>query len=340
MDNLARFKELLNTLLNFVIEALQFVRDFLKKIWYILHTRFPILGDLVRRHTNNPTTVLIDLAMFILSLYLIFGLIGYNKIYIKKSETKFASNISQLYPYPAVKVGNSIVWTHEFLTRLGFLNTFNQKAPSDTASKPPTDAELRERVITGLIEDRIIYLEAKKRNIRITPEELKTALEKQGLVAEIEPKIKELYGMSLIQFKVILSEQLLKEKVKNAVLIKYRVRHILTLDLTSANVAKKQLADGRDFAEVAKEFSQDAKTAESGGDLGYWRKGELASQISDSIEEVASKLEVNQISDPIQTPFGYQIIQITEKSEGANLTYEQWYKETSTNYKIKRYVRI
>jgi len=340
MDNLARLKELLNTILNFVIEALNFVRILSRKIWLFLHTRIPILGALVRRHINNPTTVLIDVAIFILSIYLIFGAIGYNHIYSKKSESQFTSSISQLYPYPAAKVNNSIIWSHEFLTRLGFLNTFNQNAPTNATSKPPSETELRERVLTGLLEDKIIYLEAKKRDIRITPEELKTALDKQGPTNEIEPKIKELYGMSLIQFKVILAEQLLKEKVKNVVLTKYRVRHILTLDLSSANTAKKQLSDGKDFAEVAKEFSQDNKTADSGGDLGFWRKGELASQISENIEEAASKLKVNQISDPIQTPFGYQIIQITEKTDAANSTYEQWYKDTTAEYKIKRYINI
>lgn len=340
MDNLARFKEFLKNALSFGIEALNFARQLLSKLWLFLHTRIPILGALVKRHVKNPTTVIIDVAILVLATYVVIGSVGYVQIYPKKSEAKFATNISQLYPFPAARVNSSFIWSHEFLTRLGFLNTFSKNAPSDTATKPPTDAELRERVMTSLVEDKIIYLEAQKRDIRVTPEELKTALEKQGTTAEIEPKIKELYGMTIIQFKVILAEQILKEKVKNTVLTKYRIRHILTLDLTSANIAKKQLTDGKDFAEVAKEFSQDGKTSETGGDLGYWRKGELASQVSAALEDAAAGMTVNQISDPIQTSFGYQIIQLTERSEGANQTYEEWYKEISGPYKVKRYIKI
>src|SRR6185436_11259559 len=116
--------------------------------------------------------------------------------------------------------------------------------------------------------------------LQVSSSEVTAALEAQGKPDEIATKINQLYGMTLAEFKHILAEQLLKEKVKNVVLVRTRIRHILTLDLPSAQQAKKAVAGGRDFGDVAKEFSQDAKTAASGGDLGYWRKGELAAQIA------------------------------------------------------------
>ncbi|MEK7170683.1 MAG: peptidylprolyl isomerase [Patescibacteria group bacterium] len=340
MDNLARLKQFLNTLVQGAQAFARVAVVLYQKVWFWLHTHVPILGALVRRHITNPTTVIIDAAIIVLTVYSIFGLVGYSQIYPQKAETRLAENISSLYPFPAAKIDATLVWSHSFLTRLRFLNTFSASAPSDTASKPPTDSELRQRVLEGLIEDRIIYLEAQKRHIRVTSEELNTAVSKQGKSEEIGPKIQQLYGMTLPEFRKILAEQILKEKVKNAVLTRWRIRHILTLDLASAQEAKRQLNSGKDFTEVVKEFSQDAKTTETGGELGFWRKGELASQVSQGFEDVVATLAVNQISDPIQTKFGYQIVQLIEKTDSTSQVYEEWYKEALAGHKVKRFIKI
>lgn len=310
-------------------------------IWGQMQLRLPFARALVRRHAQNPATIFVDIAIFILSLYVVFGVVGYILVYPQKSESRLTETLSVLYPLPAAKVNNALVWSHKFLERLRFLNTFNARAPKDAAAKPPTDAELRQRVLEGLIEDQIVFLEAKKRGIRVTEEELQKALEQQGKTDEVARKIDELYGMSLGDFKEIIAEQILKEKVKNTVLTRVRVRHILVAATPQvANAAKAALGAGRDFADVVKEFSQDAKTKDSGGDLGYWRKGELAVQISPAFEEAAFGLQVNQVSDPVPSPFGFHIIQVTERS-GDNLqTYEEWYKQIEPSYQIRRYITI
>ncbi|MEK9167128.1 MAG: peptidylprolyl isomerase [Patescibacteria group bacterium] len=340
MDNLARAKFILETILEIAGSTVRFVIQTYRKCWLFLHTRIPFLGALVQRHVKNPSTVFIDTAVLILVVYIGFGIFGFIQIYPKKSEATLSHNLSQLYPFPAAKVDATLVWSYQFLARLNFLNTFSRQAPSDASSRPPTDSELRKRVLEGLIEDRIIYLEAQRRRIGVTAEELKIAFDKQGDPNEIKQKVGKLYNMTLVEYQQILAEQILKEKVKNSVLVRWHLRHILTLDLASANEAKKQVAGGKDFAEVAKTFSQDAKTANTGGDIGFWRKGELAAQIAPGLEEEVAKLTVNQISNPIQTQFGYQVVQLLEKSDGADQSYEDWYKEALTKHKVKRYIGI
>lgn len=340
MDNLAWLKQFLNLIVNRAEALARFAVSVYKRLWLWLHTNIPMLGVLVRRHVKNPTTIIIDFAILLLSIYFIFGLVGYAQIYTHKSESALAENLSELYPFPAAKVDRSLVWSHQFLTRLRFLNHFNNQAPTDIASRPPTDAELRQRVLEGLIEDRVIYLEAGLRDLSVTSEELTIAFEKQGDSAEIAEKIKTLYGMTVVEYRKILAEQILKEKVRNSVLARRKIRHILTLDLASGQEAKRQLDSGRAFEEVVKEFSQDSNTIESGGDLGYWRKGELSASVSAGFEEAIAALEVNQISTPIQTKYGYQIVQLTEKTDGADQTYEEWYKEALAKYTVKRYIKI
>lgn len=340
MDNVAWLKTFIDSLFRAAGATGRFLVRLYQRVWFWLQTHIPIFGALVKRHIKNPATVFIDTAIFVLIFYVVFGVIGFIQIYPKKTETRLAQNLSQLYPFPAAKVNATLVWSHEFLTRLKFLNTFSTQAPSDIASRPPSDTELRSRVLEGLIEDRIIYLEAQKRHIRVTVDELNEAFAKQGKPEEIAPKIKQLYGMTIVQFRERLAEEVLKEKVKNAVLVRTKIRHILTLDLGSAQEAKRQIASGKDFAEVAKQFSQDSKTADTGGDLGYWRKGELTTQISPNLEEAVDKLAVNQVSDPIQTQFGFQVVQVLDRTSGANQSYEDWYKETLAKYSVKRYVKI
>lgn len=323
-----------------VVAIGRFFRFLYQKIWMFLRLRLPFVEALVQRHINNPSTVFVDAAIFILSLYFIFGITGFIVIYPKKAETRLAETLAVLYPFPAGEVNNSFVWSHRFLQRLRFLNNFNHQAPKEVAATLPNDTELRSQVYNGLIEDKIIYLEAKKRGIRVTQDEVNVAVAKQGKADELTAKINKLYGMSLDDFRTIVAEQLLKEKVKKAVLTTIRIRHILVDDEAQANDIKKQLDGGRDFAEAAKQYSKDAQSANAGGDIGYWRKGDLSQQVAPAFEDAAFSLQVNQISGPVKTNFGFHIIQVTERT-GDNLqTYQEWLSGVKKDFHSKRYIKL
>ena len=82
----------------------------------------------------------------------------------------------------------------------------------------------------------------------------------------------------------------------------------------SARAKAKALADsivielrkGADFATAARRFSQDPGSKESGGDLGWQRRGTFLPEF----EKVEFQLKPGAISDPVETPFGYHIIQV------------------------------
>jgi foldase protein PrsA len=271
----------------------------------------------------------------------LFGAIGYYSLYQKKSESSFSETISLLYPLPAAKVDQSYIWSHHFLQRLRFLTTFQSRATKDIASNIPTDKQLREKVMAGLIEDKIIFLEAQKRGISVSQKELDESYQQQSKATEnLEKKINELYGMRPSDFKQVLAERILKEKLKAAVLTRVRVRHILTATESAANEAKRQIEGGKVFETAVREFSQDTQTKETGGDLGYWTKDELSTQISPGFEEAAFNGEVNKILGPIQSKYGYHIIQVTERTGNNYQTYEEWYASVKRSYKIKIYIPI
>lgn len=100
-----------------------------------------------------------------------------------------------------------------------------------------------------------------------------------------------------------------------------RARHILIRVPENASEveiaqAKKQLEDikkeienGADFAELAKKHSQDPGSAQNGGDLGWFTRGQMVPEF----EDAAFALEPGQISDPVRTQFGFHLIKVEEK---------------------------
>ncbi|MBL1292679.1 MAG: SurA N-terminal domain-containing protein [Thiotrichales bacterium] len=76
---------------------------------------------------------------------------------------------------------------------------------------------------------------------------------------------------------------------------------------------------GEDFAELAKANSEDAGSAGSGGDLGFFGKGVMVP----AFEEAVFALEQDQISDLVQSSFGFHIIKLTGVQEERGKTYDE-----------------
>ena len=80
----------------------------------------------------------------------------------------------------------------------------------------------------------------------------------------------------------------------------------------------KQLKDGADFAELAKNNSV-CPSAPQGGDLGFFPKG----QTTPAFENVAFELEIGKISEIVETEYGYHIIKVTEHKDASTASFEQ-----------------
>jgi peptidyl-prolyl cis-trans isomerase C len=113
--------------------------------------------------------------------------------------------------------------------------------------------------------------------------------------------------------KQIYDEKISKMKPEQEV----HARHILVETKEEAEEVIKRLKNGEDFAKVADEKSKD--TNAKGGDLGFFTRGQMLKPF----EDAAFALEPGQISEPVQTQFGWHVIKVEEKRDQPLPSYDE-----------------
>lgn len=84
-------------------------------------------------------------------------------------------------------------------------------------------------------------------------------------------------------------------------------KHILVENAHEAEDLLKKIADGETFSDLAQKFSK-CPSGQAGGDLGEFGRGRMVQEF----EEAAFALDVDQVSQPVRTQFGYHLIQRTK----------------------------
>lgn len=142
----------------------------------------------------------------------------------------------------------------------------------------------------------------------------------QKLYQESITGFKDNYGISESDLRYVIESQLYYFKVFDAVVAELNIprtqeqvwaRHILLETKEQAEEVKGLLDGGVDFAVLAKTYSTDTSNKDTGGDLGWFGPGFMVAPF----EEAAFALEPGQISEIVETDFGFHIIQSLGKEE-------------------------
>lgn len=185
---------------------------------------------------------------------------------------------------------------------------------------PQMEQALQELVLTKVLSDKYEVSEEE------VDEKLNEAKDQLGPQFEMflsqynldEESFREYLELQLLQEKaatadVEVTEDELKEYYDNWK-PEIEVRHILVDDKETADEVKQKLADGAAFEDLATEYSNDPGSAENGGSLG-WVDSEGRQSFVPEFSEALDKLETGKVSEPIQTQYGFHIIEVTDKKE-------------------------
>ena len=217
--------------------------------------------------------------------------------------------------------------------------------------------EMKKNVLENLINVELLYQEAQSQGTKVDDEainkqlgtvkarfpnedEFKGALSKMNLSeADLRSQINR--GLSIQQFidkkfvqKVTISDKDTRvyydanpNSFKRPEQV--RARHILIKVDSKADESQKAAAhkklenirqkagNGEDFEALAKEFSEGPSSAK-GGDLGYFRRGQMVKPF----EEAAFSLKPDEMSDIVETSFGYHLIKLIDKKPESTIAYE------------------
>jgi len=202
--------------------------------------------------------------------------------------------------------------------------------PFDTSS-----AEIQLEVLNLMINRILIGQEAEDYGIEITEEEIDAELAlNQGEYTDEEfLDLLSQMGLSMESLRELIEENLLITRYLNDAvfssievsdgdlekyfnensdeMIQIKASHILydLNNLDGARDALQRLKDGEDFRKIAVDESIEPMAGFTGGDLGFFRRGEMVEPFANA----AFDLDVNEISGIVETQFGYHIIKLTDK---------------------------
>lgn len=226
----------------------------------------------------------------------------------------------------------------------------------------PIPAERRDEILRGALDQLITYTllsqESQKRGVKVEPSEIDAkmgqlksqfptqeafdkALQARGMTAEslrkdaqvdlsvtklMDTEVATIPGPSDADARDFYAKNPDKFKEEEQV----RASHILIRVDEKADAAAKQkaraeidgvlkkLKGGADFGKLAQEHSQDGSAAQ-GGDLNYFGRGQMVP----AFDKVAFELKPGEVSDVVQTQFGYHIVKVVDRKAGRTVPFEE-----------------
>lgn len=293
---------------------------------------FNLPARLSRLSLRRPGTRFLTLVILVV-LLVIYAAGGF--FVYRRPDTGVATKFARVLPYSAALVGKRIVWANEIFFQERYTKTYGAKT-NQVIPEPP---RIREEVLDNLIELKLVAAETSRYKVAVSKDEINASFEtiaaENGGREQILSILRELYGMNEKEFKSLIADQLLVDKLKKEVLLSVSVRHILLKDQKKAEELAGKAKAGEDFAVLAKEFSEDTGSRDAGGSLGFVSRGATVKPF----EDVAFALQHGQISDPVQSEFGWHVIKVEERKGTIDKSYADWLAEAKSKTRIVKLLK-
>lgn len=227
--------------------------------------------------------------------------------------------------------------------------------PNSAAGKEALKS-LKQQVLDQLINDVVIGQQAEKEGVKFADNDVNGRLTQMVTDAGSVDKLNEYLTRNQIslgdlcaQLRSQIAGEAMLSRVASTLptsVEQVHARHILVNTAALAQAVLTQVRQGKDFAALAKQYSIDEASKSNGGDLGWFPKGVMEPQF----ETIAFQLRAGQVSEVVQTQFGYHIIKVEERETSRSLPPElvqnarqqaflAWLQAVRDTMKIERLVQ-
>ncbi len=317
--------------------------SFFKNIPSFCKRLFSIPKDPVKFRKKLILLIVFGILFLIVVAIVVFG-VGLYKYNWKNKPAVWAQKI---IPYPAATVGTDVILLKDYNRRVEYLEHYYVKM------KQKPEEGYKKAALEEMIDQEILEREAKKIGASVTDEEVEKQYQNIVLAesgeAEVEKLITELWGFDLDYFKSLIRDTLLAEKMKQEIPISVNIKHILfkvsegadenarSAILKKAKNLKAEIDKGKDFAQAAKELSEDTATKDKGGDLGWYVREQIESLLAKDCADKVMELKVGGI-DICRSKYGFNIVMITDKKGKSDQSLSVWFEEVKAKTHIWRFV--
>lgn len=246
-----------------------------------------------------------------------------------KAKTEAAAKDASAENYTVIKYKGGDIKRSELESMWG-----NMFPGADAPDYDSFDDNVKLEILKNIARERLVLERAYDKNIDHT-DAVKEQVENLKKQVVIQEYLKSMMDDLIPEKDIKKQYETLKEKFVGKEEVK--ASHILVESEDEAKAIAKQLKDGADFAELAKEKSIDKASGAKGGDLGYFTKERMVPAFADA----AFKADEGEVTDPVKSDFGWHIIKVEDKRPVEAPKYEEVrerIQQTMANDAVERYL--
>lgn len=235
--------------------------------------------------------------------------------------------VEALVPYPALYVNGEPILLSRVRFEVAARVTYRERHGLQTS-----DSEIWKSVLDQLTERALYRQDLNRKGLRVSQDEIDTQLDQviqeAGGRGSLERYLADSYGsnVGIAEFRRWLEEAAIEATVQQRVLVSASARHILISVAANApegiaaqrrqradEVRAQLAADLSRFAELAREYSDDASTRDAGGNIGTTTRGNDAPVYSAEFENALFTLPIGELSQPVRSGYGWHLIVVDER---------------------------
>lgn len=303
---------------------------------------------------GNWKSAVVTLAAVVVALAAVVVIVFGVMIYVYKSDNAAVKAVSDVVPYPVEQVNGHFVRYSDYL----FEVDANERAYQNNAklnNQPAVNfnssdgkkllAQIKQHSMSTLESNALVAQLAAQWHVTVSDKDVNNLVnqlyQRYGGKDTLLKTLNQIYGWNLNDLKKVVREQLLQQKLQEAV----------TSDPKAAASAKAKAQDvlnkvkaGGDFSALAKQYSQ-SSDASNGGDMGSVTKDQVPAELWSA----AQALQPGQVSDVIKGQYGYTILKVVDKPD-ANTVHMQeilikttdfndYFQQQLKKAKVRQYIK-